>query len=350
MKRSDFAYDLPRELIAQEPLPERAASRLLVLDGASGAIADRRFADVVEQLSPGDLLVFNDTRVLPARLAGRKPTGGRVEIMLERVLDARRVLAQLRASHAPQPGSDIELPAGHRARVLGRAGDLFELELDADAAALLAAHGEVPLPPYIERTPDARDRERYQTVFARAPGAVAAPTAGLHFDAALLAALEARGVERAFLTLHVGAGTFAPVRTERVEDHELHEEWLRVPAELCAAVARCRARNARVVAVGTTSVRALETAARGGELVPFTGDSALFIYPGFRFRVVDAMITNFHLPESSLLMLVAAFAGRDATLAAYRHAVRARYRFFSYGDAMFVTPARASRRGDADAV
>ncbi len=343
MNRSEFNYDLPSELIAQTPLATRSASRLLVLDGVSRQIADRRFADLVEILRPGDLLVCNDTRVLPARLAGSKATGGRVEVMLERVLGTRRVLAQLRASHLPKPGTDVELPGGARARVVRRNGALFELELDRDAAPLLEAHGETPLPPYIDREPDAADRERYQTVFARAPGAVAAPTAGLHFDGELLAALDARGIERAFLTLHVGAGTFAPVRTERVEDHELHAEWLRVPAEVCAAVERCRRNGGRVVAVGTTSVRALETAARAGTLMPFEGDSRLFVYPGFRFRVVDAIVTNFHLPESSLLMLVAAFAGHEATLAAYRHAVTQRYRFFSYGDAMFVTPAAGVR-------
>jgi S-adenosylmethionine:tRNA ribosyltransferase-isomerase len=245
----------------------------------------------------------------------------------------------------PKVGGEIELPGGARARVDERDESFVELTLDRDAAPLWREHGEVPLPPYIERAPDASDRERYQTVFARAPGAVAAPTAGLHFDEALFAALDARGVERAFLTLHVGAGTFAPVRAERVEEHELHAEWLSVSAELCAAVARCRARGGRVVAVGTTSVRALETAARSGELAPFEGESALFIYPGFRFRVVDVLVTNFHLPESSLLMLVAAFAGRDQTLAAYRHAVAERYRFFSYGDAMLATG-----RGGDDAV
>jgi len=341
MLRSDFNYDLPRELIAQAPLAERSASRLLVLDGASGAIADRRFADLPEQLRPGDLLVCNDTRVLPARLTGqRSPSGGRVELLLERVLGARRVLVQLRASHMPKPGAEIELAGGARARVDSRDEGFVELTLDRDAAALWREHGEMPLPPYIERAPDASDRERYQTVFARSPGAVAAPTAGLHFDAAVLEALDARGVERAFITLHVGAGTFAPVRAERIEDHELHAEWLSVSAEVCAAVTRCRARGARVVAVGTTSVRALETAARSGEMAPFEGESALFIYSGFRFRVVDALVTNFHLPESSLLMLVAAFAGREATLAAYRHAVEQGYRFFSYGDAMFVTPCR----------
>jgi S-adenosylmethionine:tRNA ribosyltransferase-isomerase len=337
MRRSDFHYELPPELIAQTPLAERRASRLLVLDGATGALDDRLFAELPKLLRRGDLLVLNDTRVLPARVKGRKPSGGRVELLLERLLDHRRALVHLRASHKPAPGTDVELPGGARARVAARVEELTEIELDRDVVPYLEAHGETPLPPYIARTPEAADRERYQTVFARAPGAVAAPTAGLHFDAPLLEALAARGIERAFLTLHVGAGTFAPVRTEHIEDHELHAEWLEVSADTCAAVERCRASGGRVVAVGTTSVRALETAARGGKLAPFAGDSRLFIYPGFEFRVVDAMVTNFHLPESSLLMLVAAFAGREPTLAAYRHAVAQRYRFFSYGDAMLVT-------------
>lgn len=338
MQRSDFHYDLPGELIAQAPLGERRASRLLVLDGATGALEDRLFADLPQLLTRGDLLVFNDTRVLPARVVGRKATGGRVELLLERITGPRSALVHLRASHKPKPKDDVELPGGARARVGARRGELTEIELDRDVVSFLEMHGATPLPPYITRPPDAADRERYQTVFARAPGAVAAPTAGLHFDATLLGELAARGIERAFLTLHVGAGTFAPVRTERVEDHELHAEWLEVPAETCAAVERCRSRGGRVVAVGTTSVRALESAARSAKLEPFSGFSRLFIYPGFEFRAVDAMVTNFHLPESSLLMLVAAFAGRERTLAAYRHAVDRRYRFFSYGDAMLVTP------------
>jgi S-adenosylmethionine:tRNA ribosyltransferase-isomerase len=343
MQRSDFHYDLPPELIAQVPLSERRASRLLVLDGVSGAVADRTFAELPELLAPNDLLVLNDTRVLPARVLGRKPTGGRVELLVERVLEARHALVHLRASHKPRQGAELELTGGARARVGARLGELVEVELDRDVVPYLETHGETPLPPYIARSPAAADRERYQTVFARAPGAVAAPTAGLHFDAATLDVLAARGVERTFLTLHVGAGTFAPVRTQRIEDHELHAEWLEVSAEACAAVERCRSNGGRVVAVGTTSVRALETAARGGKLAPFAGDSRLFIYPGFAFRVVDAMVTNFHLPESSLLMLVSAFAGREAVLAAYRHAVVERYRFFSYGDAMFVTPQPSAR-------
>jgi S-adenosylmethionine:tRNA ribosyltransferase-isomerase len=338
MQRSDFHYDLPPELIAQVPLVERRASRLLVLDGRTGALADRAFTDLPQLLQPNDLLVFNDTRVLPARVMGHKRTGGRVEIMLERVLGTRRALVHLRASHKPQQGGEIDLPGRACARVGARGGELVEIELDCDLVPYFETHGQTPLPPYIARSADAVDRERYQTVFARAPGAVAAPTAGLHFDAAMIEALTARGVECTFLTLHVGAGTFAPVRTERIEDHELHAEWLEVSPETCAAVDRCRKSGGRVVAVGTTSVRALETAARGGTLAPFAGDSRLFIYPGFEFHVVDAMVTNFHLPESSLLMLVSAFAGRDATLTAYRHAVAQRYRFFSYGDAMFITP------------
>lgn len=344
MNRSDFHYDLPAELIAQTPLPERSAGRLLVLERGSGRLEDRRFAELPSLLAPGDLLVCNDTRVLPARVHGAKPgTGGKIELLLERIVGPRRLRAQLRSSHSPKPGAVIELAGGARARVLGRDGPLFELELDREAIPYLEAHGQVPLPPYIGRAPEPDDAERYQTVFAREAGAVAAPTAGLHFDAGLLDALAARGVERAFLTLHVGAGTFAPVRTQRVEEHRLHAERVSVSAELCASVARCRARGGRVVAVGTTSVRALETAARHGTLEPFEGESSLFIYPGFEFRVVDALVTNFHLPESSLLMLVAAFAGREATLAAYRHAVACRYRFFSYGDAMLVRPAVTSR-------
>jgi len=339
MHRRDFHYDLPPELIAQTPLPDRAASRLLVLDGATGRMEDRRFRDLVDLLRPGDLLVLNDTKVVPARLYGTKRTGGRVEILLERLLDARRIRVQLRASRSPKPGAEIDLPGGARAIVEGRAGELFDLVLDRDAMPYFAEHGEVPLPPYIERTPDEADRDRYQTVFARAPGAVAAPTAWLHFDDALFAELDARGVERTFLTLHVGAGTFSPVRTEHVEEHRLHPEWVSIPAELCAKVDETVARGGRIVAVGTTVVRALESAARRGKLEPFEGETDLFIYPGYRFRVVDALVTNFHLPESSLLMLVCAFAGREHTLAAYRHAVAERYRFFSYGDAMFVTPA-----------
>lgn len=346
MHRSDFHYDLPPELIAERPLPERRASRLLCLDGREGAITDRHFTDIVSLLHPADLLVLNDTRVIPARLFGRKPTGGRVEVLLERMLDSACVLAHLRVNRAPAPGTVIDLDGGGQAEVRGRDGECFVLDFTGtgDLLAYLEAHGHMPLPPYIERPDDAEDRERYQTVFAREPGAVAAPTAGLHFDDALLHELAARGVGQATVTLHVGAGTFQPVRAERVEDHRMHTEVLRVPADTCAQVAACRARGGRVVAVGTTVVRALESAARNGELAPFHGETDIFIYPGYRFRVVDALVTNFHLPESSLIMLVSAFAGYRHTMAAYRHAVAQRYRFFSYGDAMFIqSPAPEAR-------
>jgi S-adenosylmethionine:tRNA ribosyltransferase-isomerase len=343
MNRSEFHYDLPPELIAQVPLEERSSSRLLVLDRDSGRIDDRRFADLPQLLAPSDLLVLNDTRVLPARLLGRKPTGGRVELLLERILAPRRLRAQVRASHKPAVGSEIELAGGARALVVARDDTLFELTLDRDVADYIAQHGQTPLPPYIERVPDAGDAQRYQTVFARVPGAIAAPTAGLHFDAPLLARLNERGIEHGFLTLHVGAGTFAPVRTERIEEHKLHAERFKVDTSLVERIERCRERGGRVVAVGTTSVRALEAAVRGGTLQPIEGESDLFIYPGFRFRVVDAIVTNFHLPESSLLMLVAAFAGHARTLAAYRHAVAERYRFFSYGDAMLIASAAGAR-------
>jgi S-adenosylmethionine:tRNA ribosyltransferase-isomerase len=337
MRRADFHYDLPDELIAQAPLPERAASRLLTLHGASGALADRRFSDLPDLLASGDLLVFNDTRVVPARMYGRKASGGRVEVLLERPLDERRILAHLRASKPPQPGHVIALDGGATATVVARRDDLWELALDTPVLPYLDAHGHVPLPPYIRRADAQDDRERYQTVYARVPGAVAAPTAGLHFDDNVLAHLAARGVERAFVTLHVGAGTFLPVRLDDVDAHRLHAERVHVGADVVAQVGQAGARGGRVVAVGTTAVRALEAAASDGELRPFAADTQLFIRPGFRFRVVDAMITNFHLPESTLLMLVCAFAGTEHVLGAYRHAVAARYRFYSYGDAMFVS-------------
>ena len=339
MRRADFSYELPAELIAQAPLPGRSASRLLACDGATGTLRDLAFRDLPELLAPGDLLVLNDTRVLPARLRGTKPTGGAVEILLERLTGDRTFLAQARSSKGFRPGSTIELPGGARAEVTGRAGDLFEMELDTAAEDYFTTHGEMPLPPYIGRPAGPADRERYQTVYAREPGAVAAPTAGLHFDAALFEALAARRVEVARLTLHVGAGTFQPVRVDDILEHRMHPERVRVDASVVDAVAATRVRGGRVVAVGTTVVRSLESAARSGRLTPLEGETDLFIYPGFRFRVVDALITNFHLPESTLLMLVSAFAGRERVLEAYRHAVAARYRFFSYGDAMFVLPA-----------
>lgn len=342
MQVSDFHFDLPEELIADRPLPERTASRLLCLDGATGAVSDRTFADLEALLRPGDLLVLNDTRVIPARLHGRKSTGGRVEILVERLLDGHRALAHVRASKSPGPGTRLELEGGIAAEVVERDGGLFELRFHGDTPVLdlLEAHGHMPLPPYIRREDTAADRERYQTVFAREPGAVAAPTAGLHFDDPMLERLRGKGVETRYVTLHVGAGTFQPVRTERVEDHRMHREYIVVDEDTVAAVERARARGGRVVAVGTTVVRALESAARPGRLAPFRGETEIFIYPGYRFRTIDALVTNFHLPGSSLIMLVSALAGRDNILHAYRHAVEQRYRFFSYGDAMFIDPPR----------
>jgi S-adenosylmethionine:tRNA ribosyltransferase-isomerase len=338
MRRSDFNYDLPQELIAQFPLAKRSASRLLCLSGPNGQLADRLFQDLPDLLHPDDLLVFNDTRVMPARLFGRKPSGGRVEILIERVLTPGRGLAQVRASKSPRPGSSIVTDNGVELRVTGRQGDLFELESpQIGLMELMGQAGHIPLPPYITRADDEQDLERYQTVYAQRPGAVAAPTAGLHFDQAMLDRLEKQGVQTARVTLHVGAGTFQPVRVERLEEHRMHAEYLEVSEATCEQVRDVRARGGRVVAVGTTCVRSLESASAGGELLPFRGDTRLFIRPGYRFRCVDAMITNFHLPESTLLMLICAFSGYEQVMAAYRHAVRERYRFFSYGDAMFLS-------------
>ena len=337
MRRSDFNYELPEELIAQQPLAERSASRLLTLDGSSGALADRLMRDLPQLVEPGDLLVFNDTRVIPARLFVLKDSGGKVELLLERPLDAANALVHARSSKPLKPGSSLQSRGGS-IRVVERRGDLWVVELPDPALSFFEHYGQMPLPPYIRRDPDLNDVTRYQSVFARKQGAVAAPTASLHFDAELLADLEARGVHRAFVTLHVGAGTFQPVRTDAVGAHVMHAEFVEVSPDACAAIAAARVRGARVIAVGTTVVRALESAAGGGTLLPYLGDSTLFIVPGFRFRVVDALLTNFHLPESTLLMLVSAFAGREEVLAAYRHAVARQYRFFSYGDAMFLTP------------
>ncbi|MGD8346372.1 MAG: tRNA preQ1(34) S-adenosylmethionine ribosyltransferase-isomerase QueA [Lysobacterales bacterium] len=337
MKRSDFNFDLPRELIAQQPLERRSASRLLHLPRDSGAANDRLFADLPGLLNEGDLLVFNNTRVIPARLFGRKQTGGRVEVMIERLLSENECLAQLRVSKPLRSGGKILLEDGSCLQVTGREDAFFTLRCEARGfSEVLEAFGHMPLPPYIEREDTEADRERYQTVYARVPGAVAAPTAGLHFDAATLEAIEARGVERAEVTLHVGAGTFQPVRAEHIEDHRMHAEYLEVSAAVCEAVHRARERGGRVIAVGTTAVRSLETAASDGKLAPYRGDSRIFIYPGFEFRAIDGLITNFHLPESTLLMLVSALAGRQRVLDAYAHAVKERYRFFSYGDAMLV--------------
>jgi S-adenosylmethionine:tRNA ribosyltransferase-isomerase len=332
---SDFAFDLPADLIAQAPLPERSASRLLVLDPQSG-LHDRSIRDFPGLLNPGDLLVFNDTRVIAARMMGTKPTGGRVEILLERVLADGTALVQLRAGKPLRPGMDISTPGGS-VEVLGQQRDLWQVRTPGAALEFFETHGTVPLPPYIQRAAAAEDRDRYQSIFARDPGAVAAPTASLHFDADLIAALEARGVRRTCITLHVGAGTFQPVRSADVDRHVLHEERVVVPRQACEAIAETRRGGGRVIAVGTTVVRALEAA---GPL-PWVGNTRLFIRPGFRFQVIDGLLTNFHLSESTLLMLVCALAGRERVLAAYAHAVRSRYRFFSYGDAMFVTPGGA---------
>jgi S-adenosylmethionine:tRNA ribosyltransferase-isomerase len=338
--KSDFFYLLPPELIAQEPLAARAASRLLCLDGASGRIEDRRFADLPALLRRGDVLVFNDTRVIPARLFGEKDTGGRIELLIERVLNGQRALAQCRASKPPKSGQRLQLDGGVQARVVMRHGEFYEIEFDITEplVQVLERVGHIPLPPYITR-PDAReDRERYQTVFAQTPGAVAAPTAGLHFDDAMLAQLDRMGVERAFVTLHVGAGTFQPMRVDDIAQHRMHAEWLSLSADTAARINTAKAQDRRVIAVGTTVVRALETAVHHGGVQPYAGETRIFIYPGYRFQVVDALLTNFHLPESTLLMLVCAFAGTEQVLAAYRHAVADGYRFFSYGDAMFVLP------------
>jgi S-adenosylmethionine:tRNA ribosyltransferase-isomerase len=335
---ADFDFDLPPELIAQHPAAERSASRLL--DGRAATPVDRVFRELPLLLNPGDLLVFNDTRVIKARLLGAKPSGGAVEALVERVLPSHEVWAHLRSSKSPRAGSTVRFAEAFDAEVLGRAGpqdSLFHLRFPADPFDLLQAHGHVPLPPYITHADDADDERRYQTVFAAKPGAVAAPTAALHFDETLLAALVARGVHTASVTLHVGAGTFQPVRSERIEEHRMHSEWFEVSAECVAAVAAAKARGGRVVAVGTTSVRSLESAARAtGLLQVMQGDTDIFITPGFEFRVVDALITNFHLPKSTLMMLVSAFAGHAQVMSLYRHAIEWRYRFFSYGDAMLL--------------
>ncbi len=342
MRLAEFQYDLPPELIAQQPLPGRSDSRLLMLEPVSARCRDLGFRDLPGLLEPGDLLVFNDTRVVPARLEARKPTGGRVELLLERALDGFDALVQLRGGKALRPGMQLEA-AGGAIELVARVGEMWQVRLPAAALAHFERHGSIPLPPYIARAATAADRERYQSWFAREPGAVAAPTASLHFDAGLVAALDARGVERSFITLHVGAGTFQPIRAEDPATHRMHSERISVPEATCAAVRKARAAGRRVVAVGTTVCRALEAAAAhaGGELEPFTGETDIFIRPGHRWRAVDALVTNFHLPGSTLLILVCSFAGSEPVLAAYRHAVNERYRFFSYGDAMFLQRAGA---------
>lgn len=340
LKKSDFHYDLPAELIAQAPLAERSASRLMLVPAAPAAFTDLQVRDLPSLLQPGDLMVFNDTRVIPARLFGQKASGGRVEILIERLLGGQQARAQVGASKSPKAGSRIALDAGGEAEVLGRDGEFYVLQFHVPESLeqwLLHA-GRLPLPPYIQREPGVDDRERYQTVFAREVGAVAAPTAGLHFDEPLLAALKDKGVDFGHVTLHVGAGTFQPVRADDLKDHVMHREWLNVGAELVQQVRRTRAAGGRVIGVGTTVVRALESAMRDGELLPFAGETQIFITPGYRIRSVDAMVTNFHLPESTLLMMISAFAGKERVFEAYQHAIEQRYRFFSYGDAMLLFP------------
>ena len=351
MRLSDFHYELPEELIARYPTAERTASRLMVLHGSSGEVEHKRFVDFLDYLEEGDLLVFNNTKVLPARLWGMKVTGGRLEVLVERVLDETRVLAHMRSSKSPKAGAEIMLVADPqsdellaRARVLGRQDALFELQFlgDESAIAVMNRIGHMPLPPYIDRDDELADRERYQTVYGSREGAVAAPTAGLHFTDEFIEQCRQKGVETAFVTLHVGAGTFQPVRVENITEHQMHSEYIEVSEAVCEQVRATRARGKRVIAVGTTSVRSLESASSSGAIQPFSGDSDIFIYPGYRFRSVDAMVTNFHLPESTLIMLVSAFAGRDNVLNAYQQAIAEGYRFFSYGDAMLVFPALTS--------
>jgi S-adenosylmethionine:tRNA ribosyltransferase-isomerase len=340
LKKSDFRFDLPQELIAQAPLAERSASRMLVVPPGNRGYEDRHVRELPDFLRAGDLLVFNDTRVIPARLFGRKQgSGGRVEILIERLLPGNEARAQVGASKTPKPGNLIELDAGGVAEVVSRDEGFHHLRfhVDGELEPWLARAGRMPLPPYIQREPGVEDAERYQTVFARESGAVAAPTAGLHFDQPLLDALRAQGVDFGHVTLHVGAGTFQPMRVDEVRDHHMHSEWINVGASLVEQVRRTRAAGGRVVAVGTTVVRAMESATVDGELHPFAGETSIFIVPGYRITSADVLLTNFHLPESTLLMLVSAFAGRERVLAAYAHAVRERYRFFSYGDAMLLS-------------
>jgi S-adenosylmethionine:tRNA ribosyltransferase-isomerase len=339
MQVKDFHFDLPEELIASYPLEKRSASRLLCLEGNSGALDHRTFSDILSFVTDKDLMIFNNTRVIPARLFGEKASGGKVEVLVERVLDEHRVLAHVRSSRSPKPGTQLTLEGQVPVTMVARHENLFELRFDTQEGVLsvLEQHGHMPLPPYMKREDQLEDRERYQTVYNQKPGAVAAPTAGLHFDDDLLAELKAKGVQTEFVTLHVGAGTFQPVKVDTIEDHIMHAEYIEVSPQVVDAVKATRARGGRVIAVGTTSVRSLESASQSGEIEPFYGDSQIFIYPGYEFKSVDAMITNFHLPESTLIMLVSAFAGYQHTMDAYQAAVDQQYRFFSYGDAMFIT-------------
>lgn len=346
MQVSDFDFELPDELIARYPQPQRTASRLLQLNGESGALTDGQFTDVLDLVQAGDLVVFNNTRVIPARVFGRKASGGKIEVLVERVIDEKSILAHVRASKSPKPGNELFLGENDefKAVMVARHDALFEIRFDSDKSVLEVLNdvGHMPLPPYIDRPDEDADKERYQTVYNKKPGAVAAPTAGLHFDNELLDKIKAKGVSFAYVTLHVGAGTFQPVRVDDINDHHMHSEYVEVPQDVVDAIAETKARGGRIVAVGTTSVRSLESAAqdakqKGTELVPFFGDTEIFIYPGYEYQLIDVLITNFHLPESTLIMLVSAFAGYDNVMAAYKHAVNKEYRFFSYGDAMFVT-------------
>lgn len=346
MKTSDFAFELPEQLIAKYPTEQRTASRLLHLDGVTGALGHHAFTDMLQFVDAGDLLIFNNTRVIPARLLGQKSTGGKVEVLVERILDDHRVLAHVRASKSPKPGATLLLENAIEATMLGRHDALFELSFAGEQTVLelLDAHGHMPLPPYIDRPDEDSDKERYQTVYNEKPGAVAAPTAGLHFDNAILAKLKAKGVQTEFVTLHVGAGTFQPVKVDNVEEHVMHAEYAEVPETVVAAIKATKAAGKRVIAVGTTSMRSLESAAKKADetdelIVPFYEDTSIFIYPGFTFKVVDAMFTNFHLPESTLMMLISALAGQDNVMHAYAEAIKHEYRFFSYGDSMFIEKA-----------
>ena len=338
MQRTDFFYDLPEEFIAQYPLNSRTDSRLLYLNPHTHQKKDLFFINFPSLLSKGDLLVFNDTRVIPARLFGHKASGGQIEILVERVLDDKRVLAQLRASKSPKPGTLLYLEENIKVIVLQRVENFFELQFEDSRQIydILQTIGHIPLPPYIKRSDTIKDNVRYQTVYAKHPGAIAAPTAGLHFDEAMLNKIEAMGIEKAFITLHVGAGTFAPIRVNDIHQHTMHAEHISITAQVCEQIKATRARGGRIIAIGTTTMRALETASTSGMIKPYDGETRLFITPGYHFQTVDALLTNFHLPESTLLMLVCAFAGQTQVLEAYRHAVAQRYRFFSYGDAMFV--------------
>lgn len=341
MRVADYHFDLPENLIARYPMPERSASRLLRLQGETGELTHHRFKDILDFVEPGDLMVFNNTRVIPARVFGEKDSGGKIEILVERVLDEFEILAHVRASKSPKPGTSLYLGIDRgqkvKADMIARQGSLFHLRLHAPVLRVLDEVGHMPLPPYIERPDEDSDQERYQTVYNQTPGAVAAPTAGLHFDEALLAKLSEKGVETAFVTLHVGAGTFQPVKVDRVEDHVMHSEYAEVSEEVVAKVKAAKALGKRVIAVGTTSVRSLESASQGGEIAPMASDTSIFIYPGYQFKTVDCLITNFHLPESTLIMLISAFAGYQETMHAYQVAVAEQYRFFSYGDAMFIS-------------